>query len=180
MPDIKISELTPAASLNIDDVMPVVQELDGNLTTMKCSMSQIGTEVNKNILYSSDLMTEAKSVIGAINEIAFKTNIPTDCSISRGSSMPATFPVPTISRRGNTVIISFAILLPAGSYTSTQVLWNYTPVMTDFVSLTIPVYGSGEVKLLKILPDGTISLNNNKTFANDTWLIGEAVFNTDG
>ena len=70
MPDIKISELTPAASLNIDDVMPVVQELDGNLTTMKCSMSQIGTEVNKNILYSSDLKTTAKSVIGAINEAA--------------------------------------------------------------------------------------------------------------
>ena len=109
-----------------------------------------------------------------------KTNIPTTCSINRGSSMPATFPVPTISRRGNTVIISFAILLPAGTYTSTQVLWNYTPVMADFVALTIPVYGSGEVNLLKILPDGTISLNNNKTFASDTWLIGEAVFHTDG
>lgn len=70
MPDIKISELTQASSLNIDDVLPVVQELNGNPTTMKCSMSQIGTEVNKNILYSSDLKTSAKSIIGAVNEAA--------------------------------------------------------------------------------------------------------------
>lgn len=106
--------------------------------------------------------------------------ISKDSSITRSSSMPATFPVPAISRRGNTVVINFAILLPAGSYTSSQVLWNYTPVMADFVALTIPVYGSGAVNFLKILPDGTISLNNSKTFASDTWLIGEAVFNTDG
>lgn len=110
----------------------------------------------------------------------YKTNIPTTCSISRGSSMPATFPVPTISRRGNTVIISFALLLPAGTYTTQQVLWNYTPLMADLSILTFPVYGSGEVNLLRVLPDGTIKMNNTKTFANDTYLIGEAVFHTDG
>ena len=117
---------------------------------------------------------------GDYDDLINKPTIPTSCSIARGSTMPGTFPVPQISRRGNTVVIRLAIELPAGSYTTSQVLWNYSPAMVDFPALTFPVYGSGEVNLIKILPDGTITMNNNKTFNANTWLIGEAVFLTDG
>ena len=130
------------------------------------------------ILNKPTLATVATS--GSYNDLTDKPTIPTVCSISRGSSMPSTFPVPGISRRGNTVVIRFAVLLPAGSYTTSDVLWNYAPLMADFPALTFPVYGSGEINLLKILPDGTIVMNSNKTFAADTWLIGEATFLTDG
>ena len=130
------------------------------------------------ILNKPTLATVATS--GSYNDLTDKPTIATTCSITKGSTMPSTFPVPNISRRGNTVIIRLGILLPAGSYTTSDVLWNYTPLMVDLPALTFPVYGSGEVNLIKILPDGTITINSNKTFNSDTWLIGEAVFLTDG
>ena len=130
------------------------------------------------ILNKPTLATVATS--GSYNDLSDTPTIPTSCSITRGSTMPSTFPVPNISRRGNTVIIRFSVLLPAGSYTTSEVLWNYTPLMADLPALIFPVYGSGEVNLIKILPDGTITINANKTFSADTWLIGEAVFLTDG
>ena len=130
------------------------------------------------ILNKPTLATVATS--GSYNDLTDTPTIPTTCSISIGSSMPSTFPVPNISRRGNTVVIRLSIELPAGSYTASQVLWNYTPLMADLPALVFPVYGSGEVNLIKILPNGTITINANKTFNANTWLIGEAVFLTDG
>ena len=70
MPDIKISELTLASSLSVNDVLPIVQTLNGNLTTMKANFTQVGNKVNKEIQYTSDLKTTSKTVLGAINETA--------------------------------------------------------------------------------------------------------------
>lgn len=70
MPDIKISELTLASSLSANDVLPIVQELNGNLTTMKANFTQVGKELNNKIQYTSDLKTTSKTVLGAINETA--------------------------------------------------------------------------------------------------------------
>lgn len=130
------------------------------------------------ILNKPTLATVATS--GSYNDLTDTPTIPTTCSISRGRSMPSTFPVPSISRRGNTVVIYFGIQLPAGTYNNTDVLWNYSPIIASLPVLTFPVYGSGEINLLKINPNGTITLNSTKTFAAATWLIGEAVFLTDG
>lgn len=131
-----------------------------------------------NLNNKPTLATVATS--GSYNDLSDKPTIPTACSISRGSSMPSSFPVPSIVRRGNTVIVRFGILLPAGTYSSSDTLWNYSPAMVGLPALTFPVYGSGEVNLIKINTDGTITMNATKTFAADTWLIGEAVFLTDG
>lgn len=130
------------------------------------------------ILNKPTLATVATS--GSYNDLIDTPTIPTTCSISRGSSMSSTFPIPSISRRGNTVVIYFGIQLPAGTYANTDVLWNYSPIIASLPVLTFPVYGSGEINLLKINTNGTITLNASKTFAAATWLIGEAVFLTDG
>ena len=132
----------------------------------------------EQILNKPELATVATS--GSYNDLTDTPTVATTCSISRGPTMPGTFPVPNICRRGNTVVIRFSVLLPAGSYTTSQVLWNYTPLMVDLPALVFPVYGSGEVNLIKINTDGTIIINANKTFGADTWLIGEATFLTDG
>ena len=165
----------PAAQVNSDwDAVAGVSQI-----LNKPSLATVATTGDyDDLINTPSLATVATS--GDYDDLINKPTIPTSCSIARGSTMPGTFPVPQISRRGNTVIIRVAIELPAGSYTTSQVLWNYSPAMVDFPALTFPVYGSGEVNLIKILPDGTITMNNNKTFNANTWLIGEAVFLTDG
>ena len=130
------------------------------------------------ILNKPTLATVATS--GSYNDLSDKPTIETTCSITRGPTMPNTFPIPDIIRRGNVVIIRFGVLLPAGTYDNSTGLWLYSPGMTGFTGLTFPVYGSGVITLLKILPNGAIALNNTQTFNSDTWLIGEAVFLTDG
>ena len=161
------------------------QKLDYSniLNTPTIPAAQVNSDWNASsgvaeILNKPTLATVATS--GSYNDLSDKPTIPTACSISRGSSMPSTFPLPNIVRRGNTVIVRLGILLPAGTYSSSDTLWNYSPVMVGLPVLTFPVYGSGEVNLIKINTDGTITMNATKTFAADTWLIGEAVFLTDG
>lgn len=130
------------------------------------------------ILNKPTLATVATS--GSYNDLTDTPTIPTSCSITKGASMPSDFPVPQIARRGNVVVIRFGINFPAGTYTTSDVLWNYTPAMTGLPVLTIPLYGSGQTNLFSINTNGTITINSNKTFSADIWIIGEAVFLTDG
>lgn len=69
MPDIKITELAQAASLAAEDLFPVVQDVGGNRVTKKASALQVGDEIINNLLFASDLETEAKTISGAINEL---------------------------------------------------------------------------------------------------------------
>ena len=136
-----------------------------------------------NVKYSEIDNTPALATVatsGSYDDLIDKPTVETTCSITRGPTMPNTFPVPDIIRRGNVVVIRFAVLLPAGTYDNSTGLWIYSPGMVGFTGLTFPVYGSGVITLLKILPNGVIALNNTQTFNSDTWLIGEAAFLTDG
>ena len=176
----QINSVTLSGNKTTSDLNISYNDLDDKPTIPAAQVNSDWNAVSgvAEILNKPTLAAVATS--GSYNDLIDKPAIPTSCSITKGSTMPSTFPVPNISRRGNTVIIRLGILLPAGSYTTSDVLWNYTPLMVDLPALTFPVYGSGEVNLIKILPDGTITINSNKTFNSDTWLIGEAVFLTDG
>ena len=89
MPDIKISQLSQVSNMAYDDVVPVVQELNGNPTTMKATMTDLGTELLKNLLFSADLATSAKSIIGAINELAASGGL--DLPVKTATGNPCIF-----------------------------------------------------------------------------------------
>ena len=68
----KISELDSALQLNNGDLMEVSQENGSSATgytSVKTTMTQLGNKLNSDMSYAA-LDTTAKSVIGAINEIA--------------------------------------------------------------------------------------------------------------
>lgn len=71
MPDdrVAISAMTEATSLDNDDVVAVVHTLSGVDTTMKAKMTTVGTKLNKEMQFASDLNTNNKTIIGAINEL---------------------------------------------------------------------------------------------------------------
>lgn len=67
--DVKISEMSEAASLDNSAQFPYVQSMNGNLTTLKAPLSQIGTKINEGMTFSN-LQTTSKTIVGAINEAA--------------------------------------------------------------------------------------------------------------
>jgi len=72
MPDndrISIDSLTQAPELSSGDVTAVVHTVNGVKSTYKSTMTLLGTFLNKVLQYSSDLHTNSKTIIGAINEI---------------------------------------------------------------------------------------------------------------
>lgn len=72
--DIKISEMSEAASLDNSAQFPYVQSVNGTLTTLKAPLSQIGTKINEGMTFSN-LQTTSKNIVGAINEIDTKTTL---------------------------------------------------------------------------------------------------------
>ena len=66
--DIKISALTVDPTLDDSAVFPMVQELNGTLTTLKVSTSQVAGKVAENTTYVN-LKTTSKNIVGAINEV---------------------------------------------------------------------------------------------------------------
>ena len=67
--DVKISEMSEAASLDNSAQFPYVQSMNGTLTTLKAPLSQIGTKLNEGMTFSN-LQTTSKNIVGAINEAA--------------------------------------------------------------------------------------------------------------
>lgn len=67
--DVKISEMSEAASLDNSAQFPYVQSMNGNLTTLKAPLTQIGTKINESMTFSN-LQTTSKTIVGAINEAA--------------------------------------------------------------------------------------------------------------
>lgn len=72
--DVKISEMSEAASLDNSAQFPYVQLMNGDLTTLKAPLSQIGTKINEGMTFSN-LQTTSKNIVGAINDIDTKTTL---------------------------------------------------------------------------------------------------------
>ena len=97
-----------------------------------------------------------------------------NASITRQSGVSSTTPIPTITRRGNVVIIHFAQQFPAGTYYQ---LYNVTPLPIG--SQHAMLYMGGNKDLITLLTDGTMRFNNSKTFSSSTYVIGQLVYLTD-
>lgn len=66
--DIKISALTNVPTLDDSAVFPMVQEINGVMTTLKSSMSQMAGKVAEGTTFVN-LKTTDKTPVGAINEV---------------------------------------------------------------------------------------------------------------
>ena len=104
--------------------------------------------------------------------------LPTTCTITKGSTMPASFPVANLQRFGNICILFFSSQLPARTYANSDVLWNITPVPKN-ATRSIFLLGNTPVSLAAY-NSGEVRFNTSQTLASDTYLIGEIVFYTDG
>lgn len=73
MPDgVKISELDAVASITNQDLFPVCQpsaQSETGYLTMKCSALDVALKVAGDVQYASQLETQYKTLIGAINEV---------------------------------------------------------------------------------------------------------------
>lgn len=81
MPDgVKISELDAVASITNSDLFPVCQpsaQSETGFLTMKCSALDVALKVAGDVQYASQLETQFKTLIGAINEV-YESNHFTD------------------------------------------------------------------------------------------------------
>lgn len=77
MPDgVKISQLDPVASITNSDLFPLCQpsaQSETGFLTMKCSALDIADKVVSDVQYTSQLKTQMKTILGAINEL-YETN----------------------------------------------------------------------------------------------------------
>lgn len=67
MADKKISELDSVLKINNDAVFPMSQDNAGEPTTFKAGITQLGTEIAEGLTFSN-LQTQSKKLVGAINE----------------------------------------------------------------------------------------------------------------
>ena len=178
--DFRISDLPTSADFNNLDLMEISQVDENSLsgyTSVKKTMNELGDKLNNSIEYSIDLNTTDKKVIGAINEINSKITA-TSCSVSKGTNMPIGFPLPSVFRRGNVVVVSFGIQLPTGSYSKDDALWKISPLPIGTFRGNIAM--GSQFPTVNFLSDGSVKFNGNQTLNADTWFIGQAFYLTDG
>ena len=72
MPDdrLPISSLTTPVQMNNDDLIVTVQSVEGVLTTFKAPLTLLASHLLKVMQFASDLDTQNKTIIEAINELA--------------------------------------------------------------------------------------------------------------
>lgn len=108
-------------------------------------------------------------------------SVETTISVARGSTLPNTFPLPNVSRRGNVCVVNFAIQIPAGTYSNTTTLWELSPKPIANTRCMLAFSANpNNFTNLNLLTDGTVKFNGSQTVASDSWLIGQAVYLTDG
>lgn len=143
--------------------------LNSDFTLSGLSDTQITSPANNQVLaYNSG---------GKVVNVGLNSLMPTTITVVRGSTMSNTFPLPNVSRRGNVCIINFAISLPAGTYNNSTTLWEISPKP---IANTRAIVNVGGVQLLNVLTDGTIKFNSNVTLSSATYILGQAVYLTDG
>ncbi len=69
MADLKVSNMTAASTLSLNDLLMIVQLISGENNSMKVTLAQLASEIVNGIEYTSDLDTTSKKIIGAINEV---------------------------------------------------------------------------------------------------------------
>lgn len=67
---IPISEMTELLQMNNDDLVVTVQSVNGVLTTFKAPLTLLASHLLKVMQFASDLDTQNKTIIDAINELA--------------------------------------------------------------------------------------------------------------
>lgn len=94
----------------------------------------------------------------------------TSCSISKITGLPAGVGTPTISRRGNVVLVTFATEFVPGTYTE---LWNISPAPNPNTWCTVSI--AGGVNQLKTT-SSKIAFNTTTTITGNTYMIGQMVY----
>ena len=85
MADKKISELDEALTINNDAVFPYSQENGGDDTSFKTQITQLGAKIAEGLTFSN-LTTEHKTLVGAINDAASGSYIEVSGTLTTGST----------------------------------------------------------------------------------------------
>lgn len=135
MADKKISELDSVLQINNDAVFPMSQDNAGEPTTFKTSITQLGSEIAEDMTFSN-LQTQNKHIIGAINEAA------------QGSGYTEV--------SGTLVAGSTSITLSDASITTTSTIDIYTDVFG--IQPTNAVVASGSITLTFLSQESDITV----------------------
>lgn len=112
---------------------------------------------------------------GISDPTAFRAAInTTTASITRQSGVSSSTPLPTITRRGNVVIIHFAQQFPAGTYYE---LYAVSPKPTSSEHAIVDI-GSNK-NVIYMSNDGKLRFNNSITLSSAQYVIGQIVYLTD-
>ena len=85
MADKKISELDEALTINNDAVFPYSQENGGDDTSFKAPITQLGAKIAEGLTFSN-LTTEHKTLVGAINDAASGSYKEVSGTLTTGST----------------------------------------------------------------------------------------------
>ena len=85
MADKKISELDEALTINNDAVFPYSQENGGDDTSFKAPITQLGAKIAEGLTFSN-LTTQSKTLVGAINEAASGSYTEVSETLTAGST----------------------------------------------------------------------------------------------
>lgn len=66
---IKISELAPVGDITPSGVVPLSEEANNELVTFKASFAEVALFICNSAEFQNQLTTDAKTIIGAINEL---------------------------------------------------------------------------------------------------------------
>ena len=127
--------------------------------------------------WNGDFTIKTRTSSSASAWYSWRTLYATNCSVTKGSTMPTGFPTPQISRRGNNVVLTFGFQLPAGTYNNTDSLWVCAPKPFNTFRGNIAM-GSLFPSVL-IDTGGNFRFNGTQTLSSATWFIGQMNYLTD-
>ena len=127
--------------------------------------------------WNGDFTIKARTSSSGSAWYSWRTLYATNCTVAKGTSMPTGFPLPQISRRGNNVVLTFGLQLPAGTYANTDALWVCTP--KPFNTFRGNIAMGANFPSVLIDTGGNVRFNGTQTLSSTTWFIGQMNYLTD-
>lgn len=163
-----------SGTYDYDDLMnkPTINsvQLAGNKTTADLHISYNDLEDTPNLANVAET--------GDYNDLINTPTVNTAYSVVAGSTMPAGFPLPVVIRRNNVVQVVFGFQIPAGTYTSSDILWNIAPKPVATARALIAL--GGGFSTVNISASGEIKFNGTQTLSAATWFVGQIMYLSDG
>lgn len=150
----------------LHDIKTAINNLSGAISPAAANVTFDNTGTGMTASNVQAAIDEVDALLDELNA--------TSTSISRYTGVSTSVPLPAVSRRGKIVIIHFAHLLPAGTYLN---IWNVSPTPASQQHAIVSL--GSDMRIITVLNTGVVKFNNSITINNDSYVIGQIVYNTN-